>query len=104
MTARSIPLKRRNFKNPQIKTYTDAIRCGQKNLHIVYRGEEGWEVKRIGDRDSHTGTFRTKDEAFNHAQRIAKNSRTEVIIHGRDGLIQDRHSYAGDPYPPRSRN
>lgn len=32
---------------------------------------------------------------------VAKHNESDVVIHGRDGLIRDRDSYGNDPFPPR---
>lgn len=40
-------------------------------------------------------------EARIYAVKVAKNDKTELVIHGRDGRIQDRRSYGNDPFPPR---
>ncbi len=46
----------------------------------------------------------TKKEAEEIGRRIAENQNTEIIIHRKDGLIQDRDSYGNDPYPPKDKN
>lgn len=70
-----------------------------KNQHVVPR-EDGWAVKGAGaSRD--TRHFRTQSDAIRAAKDIARNQRSEVVIHGRDGRIRTKHSYGEDPYPPR---
>jgi len=92
MSVKSVPLKRRNKNNPQIKSYTEAIRRGQKSVHVLH--DSGvWAVKKIGA-DSLAGSFKTVNEASRRAKEIAKRDRSEVFIHSRDGLIRERHSYA----------
>ena len=44
---------------------------------------------------------KTKKEAVGIARLIAKSYKSELVIHGRDGRIQDRDSYGRDPFPPR---
>jgi|SRR3989344_5535974 len=97
MAPKEIPLKRNNRNNPQIKSYTDAIKRGQKNIHVVSRDGE-WQVKRIG-RDSHSGTFTTQKAAVTEAIKIAKNNNSELFIHGKNGYIKERRSYEADPRP-----
>ena len=97
MAAKSVPIKRRNPNNPQIRSYTEAVRRGQKGIHVIRSSSNGqWEVKRIGG-DS-VGAFSTMDEAADKAREAAKKDRTEVFIHGRDGLIRQRDSYADNSH------
>ena len=98
MAAKSVPIKRRNHSNPQIKSYTEAVRRGQRSYHVVH-SEGKWEVKRIGG-DS-VGAFRTADEATHRAREVAKKERTEVFIHSRNGLIRERNSYIDDSRSPK---
>ncbi len=37
------------------------------------------------------------------ARDIARNQRSEVVIHDRQGRIRDRDSYGNDPNPPTDR-
>jgi hypothetical protein len=97
MAPREIPLKRNNKNNPQIKSYTDAIKRGQKNIHVFQKDGE-WSVKRIGASD--VGNYNSKKEALDRAQKLAQDNQSELIIHGRDGFIQERQSFA--PHPPRN--
>src|SRR3989338_1879461 len=98
MAAKSVPLKRRNPNNPQIRSYTEAVRRGRNTYH-VFREDQGWKVKKIGARSE--GVFDTKNDAIHYAKRNASDKNGEVLIHSRDGLIQERHSYGSDPHPPR---
>jgi uncharacterized protein YdaT len=69
-----------------------------KNQHVVKR-EGGWAVRGEGNsRD--TSVHQTQRETIGSARDIAKNQRSEVIVHGRDGKIRERNSYGNDPYPP----
>lgn len=70
-----------------------------KSQHVVPR-DGGWAVRGEGN-DRDTKRFRTQKDAIDAARRIAKNNRAEVLIHGRDGRIRERHSYGKDPFPPR---
>lgn len=70
-----------------------------KNQHIVQR-DNGWAVRGEGNsRD--TVIMPTQREAIERATEIARNERSDVIIHGRDGKIRERNSYGNDPYPPK---
>jgi len=70
-----------------------------KNQHVVRRGDD-WAVLGAGNsRD--TARFDTQREAIVRAKVIARNQGSEVLIHGRNNLIRERHSYGNDPFPPR---
>lgn len=72
-----------------------------KPVHVV-RHKDGWAVKREGA-DRASSVHRTKDEAFNQGRDTAKRERTELVIHGKDGRIQDKDSFGSDPFPPRDK-
>lgn len=70
-----------------------------KNQHVVKRNN-GWAV--LGENNSRdTKVHKTQNDAIKHAQEIAKNQKSELLIHGQDGKIRERNSYGNDPYPPR---
>ena len=70
-----------------------------KNQHVV-KTEDGWGV-RGENNTSNTQNFDTQRAAINRAREIAINKKSELLIHGRDGQIRDKHSYGNDPYPPK---
>lgn len=45
--------------------------------------------------------YRTQESAIAGAKRIAKRQETELVIHGRDGRIREKSTYAKDPFPPK---
>lgn len=61
------------------------------NQHVVPH-EEGWAVKGAGN-ERYTEIFRTQSEAIERAKEIARNYKSDVIIHKKDGQIRDRYSY-----------
>ena len=70
-----------------------------KNQHVV-KTEGGWGVR--GESNTrNTQNFDTQQAALNRAREIAINQKSELLIHGRDGQIRDKHSYGNDPYPPK---
>lgn len=67
--------------------------------HVVKR-DGGWAVRKAGaSRD--TSHHPTQSDAIGAATEIAKNQKSEVVIHGEDGKIRDKNSYGNDPFPPR---
>lgn len=70
------------------------------NQHVVPNNKNGWNV--LGEHNSKaTASFDTQKEAIERAKEIAKNQKSEVVIHGRDGKIRDKDSYGNDPVPPK---
>lgn len=71
----------------------------KNRIHVTPR-PEGWAVQREnGNRAS--ALTETKAEAEKIARDIAKKEAGEVIIHGKNGRIQDSDSYGSDPFPPK---
>jgi uncharacterized protein YdaT len=69
-----------------------------KRLHVTPH-PDGWAVQREkGERASAIAD--TKAEAEKIARDLAKQEKGEVVIHGKDGKIQDSDSYGNDPVPP----
>lgn len=71
----------------------------RKNQHVTPH-PEGWAVKAAGT-SRVTAVHRTQKAAIRRAVGIAKNQKSDVFIHGRDGKIRDRDSYGNDPCPPK---
>lgn len=72
-----------------------------KNQHVVPR-TDGWAVKSEGS--SKASVIKpTQEKAIKEAVKIAKNQKSEVVIHGRDGKIRDKDSYGNDPNPPKDK-
>jgi hypothetical protein len=71
----------------------------KKGQHVV-PSSDGWSVKKAGASRA-TSTHKTQADAVSAATRIARNQKTELYIHGRDGRIRERNSYGNDPHPPK---
>lgn len=71
----------------------------KRNQHVVSHGR-GWAVRAAGSRRA-TAVHSTQSEAVAAAREIARNQRSELFIHGKDGRIRERSSYGDDPFPPR---
>ncbi|QKS70106.1 DUF2188 domain-containing protein [Paenalkalicoccus suaedae] len=63
----------------------------EKGVHVVSH-DSGWAV-RSSDASRASGIFDKKNEAIERAKEIAKNKGTSVVIHKRDGSIQQSYSY-----------
>ena len=71
----------------------------KKGQHVVPSGGS-WVVKKAGASKA-TSTHSTQAEAVRVATKLAQNQKTELYIHGRDGRIRERNSFANDPHPPK---
>lgn len=78
--------------NPTIDAYVEAVQRGLKSYHVVF-AKNGWIIRQA-DKSGAPSKFPTKEEAVKRAQELARSYKTDVFIHRKDGLIQDRSSYA----------
>ena len=67
------------------------------NYHVVPLGPD-WVVKVDGRIVS---LCSTQEEARQNAVIKARKSKSEVVIHGKDGKVRAKDSYGNDPFPPR---
>jgi uncharacterized protein YdaT len=67
--------------------------AGSKNQHVISVGM-GWAVKAEGAATFFT-IVDTKQSAVTTAKLLAKTHGSEVLVHGKDGRLLDRISYAG---------
>ena len=69
--------------------------------HVVPSLSGGWAVRSSGAARA-TKTFVTQAEAVKYGRTVAKKHHSELIVHGRDGTIKERNSYASDLFPSRN--
>lgn len=69
------------------------------SLHVAPR-ESGWGVRKSGASRA-TSLHKTQEEAVTAGRELARKQRLELYIHGKDGRIREKHSYGGDPFPPK---
>lgn len=67
----------------------------KKNQHVVPHNGQ-WAVKGAGNQKV-THVTKTQSEAIQKAKTIAKNQKSEVVIHRPNGRIRDKDSYGNDP-------
>lgn len=71
----------------------------RKVYHVVPAGSN-WQVK-VAKQGLLLGTFTNKQTAIDFAVTTAKaNQQSQVVIHRRDGTIENEWTYGNDPYPP----
>jgi hypothetical protein len=71
-----------------------------KNQHVTPHPKGGWQVIGAGNERATVRTS-TQAEAIARATDIARNQRSEVVIHRSNGQIREKNSYGNDPFPPR---
>jgi len=71
----------------------------KKNQHVVPH-KNGWAVRGAGNSKA-TSIHRTQREAIDVGRSIAKNQKSELLIHSREGQIRERDSHGNDPFPPK---
>lgn len=73
----------------------------KKKIHVVPHSK-GWAIKVEGNSKASKLT-ETKKEAQSIGIIKAKVLKTDLVIHGKNGRIQDSDSYGNDPNPPKDR-
>ena len=71
-----------------------------RNIHVE-PSPDGWAV-REGSRRS--GTFQTKSEALTAGRKLAAKNRSQHIVHGRSGRIEEKDTFGADPFPSRRKS
>ena len=71
----------------------------KRNQHVVPH-EKRWAVRSAGSQRA-TSIHSTQGEAISVGRAIARNQRSELVVHGKDGRIRERDSYGNDPFPPK---
>lgn len=71
-----------------------------KNQHVTPRKDGLWQIKGAGNGKA-TKITQTQLEAIEIGRQIAKNQKTELVVHGKNGRIREKNSYGNDPFPPR---
>jgi len=67
-------------------------------FHVVPAGDQ-WRIERDGLTVSE---HPTQEEAIQQAREQAQASKpSQLLVHGRDGRIEDESTYQDDPFPPR---
>ena len=72
--------------------------------HIVYNSSRGgWDVKR-NNAERASAHFDTKEKAVAAGRIMSSNQGTELVIHKKNGKIQNPDSHGNDPCPPKDRS
>ena len=73
----------------------------KKSNHVV-PSATGWAVKKSGAARA-SRTFETKERAVSYGTELSRSEKTELYIHKKNGMIQDRNSFGNDPNPPHDK-
>jgi len=71
-----------------------------KPLNVQPNGKGQWEVKRDGAERA-SSVHDKKSDAFDSAQKQAREEGGSLREKGKDGKIQDERTYHEDPHPPK---
>lgn len=64
----------------------------RKANHVVPARPLGWSVRKLGASRA-SRNFKTLEEAIQYGRQLSKNERTELYIHKRNGIVQNKISY-----------
>lgn len=56
--------------------------------------ESGWAIKRTGAKRA-SKTFEKKSDAMVEAVKAAQRNKTVLVVHGKDGRVQEQRDYSG---------
>ena len=73
----------------------------KRSVHVIPRDGQ-WAVKTAGASKAAKVTP-TQSEAIKKGIEMARNLRSELIVHREDGRIRSKDSYGKDPLPPKDR-
>ena len=73
----------------------------KKDIHVVPH-DKGWATRKEGSERAGC-VYQTKDKALKQGRDQAQREKVELVIHRKDGTIQDSDSYGRDPFPPRDK-
>jgi hypothetical protein len=63
------------------------------DVHVVPSIDE-WAVELDGEQRA---TYNTQNEAITRGGQLAGEEGEELVIHGKDGQIREKHSHGNDP-------
>ncbi len=73
----------------------------KSNVHVTFKNNV-WNVKSEGT-SKPCNTYDTKSEALARGRQVAQNKGVELVIHGKNGRIQDKDSFGKDSCPPKDK-
>lgn len=70
-----------------------------KNQHVVPH-QDGWAIEGAGNQRE-ISVHNIQQQAIDAGRNIARNQKSELVIHRPDGRIRDKDSHGYAPFPPR---
>lgn len=74
----------------------------KQTYHVLPVQDGGWKVKKGGAARA-SKRFEEKDDAINFAKNLSSSYNTQLVIHRKDGSIQNANSYGNDSFPPKEK-
>lgn len=69
----------------------------RRSIHVTYHKTDGkWHVVN-GESSRSKGNYATQKEAMKYGRKLAMETSSEFLIHGKDGKIRLATSYGNDP-------
>lgn len=74
----------------------------KNSYHVIPVQDGGWKVKRGGATRA-SKTFDVKVDAVSFGKHLSSTHDSELVIHRKDGTIQNANSYVNDSNPPKDK-
>lgn len=74
----------------------------KRSIHVVPAPKGGWVVRKTGAERA-SKHFDKKAEAIDWGKGVSKSKSSELVIHRRDGTIQQKEVFRRDPKPSRDK-
>jgi hypothetical protein len=74
----------------------------RKTHHVVHHPEGGWNLVKGGGKKV-IKHFDLKQDAVDHGRQVSIHQKSEFLIHGLNGRIQNSDSHGHDPLPPKDK-
>lgn len=68
----------------------------QRTYHVMTRIGGGWSVRKEGASRA-SGIYDSKEQAIKRAREVARSAGGDIVIHNRDGLVQESTTYSRQP-------
>ncbi len=72
----------------------------RQTRHVVPNPSGGWDSKK-GGAERASKHFDIKKQAEDYSRDLSRREKSELVIHGKDGVIQRSDSHGNDPNPPK---
>lgn len=70
----------------------------RRSVHVTYRESDGkWHVVSGDAHSKSQKNYATQKEAMQYGRKLAMETSSEFLIHGKDGKIRLSQSYGNDP-------